>query len=437
MSIRSNKRDVLTTIGAYTSLARERGLPIGNDTFSSLNENKNPTRFLLDILKVTMGSNGIRTLIGEFFVNIVDLFEPPIKDALLFQIVSLNHNDDLPQEFVNDGINIPIKDIDPFNVFKVNPVSSVGELLYGENLDNFNHAVFDAINADGTDIEYGNIVLNFDSVTEEINVKPKNGNQKINNFFNDYIENATLIERDVFSANVLDLIFGSITFNKNKSIEEIYEEKKIERKIDNLINHVFEDKSAEEILNIENNLVEIYDQTVDLKNGVRNVFMGCEIVKIPETFEVIEDGINLFASETNPNRISNKFDEMILNSSEASGIPLKNKNTLLDNAYDNIIDLIKHEIIKLTILSPEILLMFHLSNTFKNEMIYEKASINNFLSDNINLINCLIKRVLNEFNKFIFNLVLEALKQIIKPIISIIIREKITQYIRLLKSLIR
>jgi len=46
-------------------------------------------------------------------------------------------------------------------------------------------------------------------------------------------------------------------------------------------------------------------------------------------------------------------------------------------------------------------------------------------------------KLLNELNKLIFNLVIDELKNIIRPIISTIIKEKITQYIRLLKSLVR
>ena len=65
MGLIDNKKNVFTTIGAYTSLQQSGTLPNPTNVFPSINNKKDIVPYLLDVLKVVVGSNALQELTGQ------------------------------------------------------------------------------------------------------------------------------------------------------------------------------------------------------------------------------------------------------------------------------------------------------------------------------------------------------------------------------------
>ena len=84
MGLIDDKKNVFTTIGAYTSFM-ERSKNQKNDgtnLFPSINNKKDVVPYLLDVLKVVVGSDALKQLTGDLFVKFTDIAEPKIKETL-------------------------------------------------------------------------------------------------------------------------------------------------------------------------------------------------------------------------------------------------------------------------------------------------------------------------------------------------------------------
>lgn len=439
MSIRGDKKNIITTIGAYTSLNGE--IPDRNDTLLSLNESKNPTNFLIDVLNVTIGREGFKTLIGEMFVNLVDEINPSLNDNLKTQLIQYNEGDDLPDYFINDGIDIPIKNIDFYSKLKNDPQSDIGELLYGETSDTFDKKAYEAIVNEDTDITYENLIIKYNPDSDTFNFKPTNGDVTIGEFVSDFIDNTTILNKDVFVGGVVNSIFGNITTNEDKSIEKIFEEKKINHRLEHIVNGVSEDRDVKYEIT-ENELNVLYEDSSKLKRGVIEYNMGCDVLITNVDFNELKDLVNELTSLTDPNEISENLENVLINNSNVinnldSNIIKENQNTIIDGFFKNIINKFKFELTKETTLSPQVLTLFLLLFIIENDGIYEEKTPNDIIDENQNLILCLTKNVSSRVNEFIYNIIIILLNKLLFPIIKQIIREKINQYIGILRSLIR
>src|ERR1035437_3766957 len=137
MGLIDDKKNVFTTIGAYTSLKQEKTLPDTTNSYPSVNNKKDIVPFLLDVLKVVVGSEALKQLTGELFTNLIAGVEPQMKSSLTKQTVQYNAGDSLPTGFKTTGINVPVKDIDVYSKLKTDPNSAHGSLLYDNTKPNF------------------------------------------------------------------------------------------------------------------------------------------------------------------------------------------------------------------------------------------------------------------------------------------------------------
>lgn len=436
MSLRDSKKDIINTIGAYTSLANEVELPEGNDVFSSLNENKNPLPFLIDMLKVINGSEGVKNMTGELISGILDDIEEESKNTLITQFIGPNEGDEIPDEFKYDGpgYDIPIKDIDLNGMFKTDPSSDIGGLLYGDNPNDFNQKLYESIVADGTEVEYNGLVMVYDDVSERINFRSSNNNNTVGSWFSDFIGGVTLFNKKRFIANLLSLVFGNLMSRQDKSIEQIREEKTINQVLDNLVN---EEERYE--LN-DNERIKINNDSINIKNGFIEYNIGCRIKLIPLNQETYEETVNNILDTNNPNTITDSMTTSIESSfanNETENLYNRNKETIHDGFFEMIINFIKFELIKELTTTPQIRTLLSISNTIKNNGIYEFTNPIDDLKKNVTFIKCIIKHISNAINRYIYNFVVDILSRLILPIARQIAREKIMTYINILRSLIR
>lgn len=467
MSIRNNKKGVFSTIGSYSTIGGDWNVSQDNDTLSSLNEDKRPLSFLIDVLKVTVGAEAIKKLVGELLVNITDAVEVELKKQLINQLTDYNSDNILPIKFINDDdyIEIPIKDIDLFSKLKTDPNSDVGSLLYGKNTEKtFDKTAYDSIITEEYET-YNNIKIKYNEINESFIFKPNIVNPEITigEWVSDFINQTTLIDKDVFISNVLNSIFGGVTSNENKSVEKIFEELKVNEFLKKQVKDSLDESVSTEdvILDDEDDfnenggfldndvLNEVYSTAKDIKNGVVRYNFGCEYIFSGIKTENLVNLIDIISTSRNPLQITNLLEKEVIENSEVltqdddgnlneEDLDLlgDNKEAVLDNFMDNCVNAINFELIKYITLTPQIITIVSLSNAFKNDSIHKQTSPEEYIRKNRKFIKCIIKNITNEINKFIFNLVVVSLKRLIKPIIKIIIKEKVVSYINILRSLL-
>jgi hypothetical protein len=73
MGLLDQKKNIFTTIGAYTSMAQSGSMPDTTNIFPSINNKKDIVPLLLDVMKVVVGTDALQQLTGQLFTKFVRL----------------------------------------------------------------------------------------------------------------------------------------------------------------------------------------------------------------------------------------------------------------------------------------------------------------------------------------------------------------------------
>lgn len=420
MSLIGRKKNIFTTISSIKSFNENDRKVRTNDSLSSLTNKKDPLSFLLDLTSVLIGSGGFIKLIGGLFGNVFDEAQPLIQTQISNNLTTPLSNKTLDTTPFNTGIVLPVSYIDVFNKLKTDPSTDIGNLIYG--IDSFDYDLYDAINNPNTDKTIGNIIVNYNDVTDEFLIRAVNLNQIVFDFNEEYMD-GVVVEKNDFITNVIDSIFGIKTSSQNKSLNQITKELILKSKIEKINNEEEISILPSELENIENN-------SKQLKNGVSEIDLGCGIYKSSITIDDLSSLINNIKSEdVDQNTISNEFSNLFDKSFNIENNP----DAAKDNFSRKIINGFETELIKSFFLNPKTLILNYI-----NQMIVDGEINNdtdNIIENNKKTISCISNKTKEVVNKFIFNLVKSELNNLIKPFVKMIIKEKINQYSGILRSL--
>jgi hypothetical protein len=433
MGLIDDKKNVFTTIGAYTSLKQERNLPDATNLYPSVNNKKDAIPFLLDVLKTVVGSTALKDLTGELFTKFVDGVEPKMKDALKNQMIQFDAGNLLPDEFKTNGYTVPVKDIDIYGKLKTNPNSNTGSLLYGVT-NSFDSVAYQAIVNNGTETPYNNMYIKYNSVTDSFTFKPKldvTPNPSVGDWMGSFIDDTVLIDKKEFLTNVMDGIYGSVASNQNKTTEELYQELQIKKLIENLI----EDNDTFEITQDEFDV--LLQKAKELQEGVVYYDMGCRVVGATLPLSGMTALIQQISGSTDSFAVGNAVESTIDSSLvDNSDIANENKETIKDGFFQRLIRIIQQMLAQILTTSPQIRALLAISSAFKNNNVVQIGNPKDDLKKFKVFLKCIIKEAIKMINEFIFNIVVSFLIALLSPIIKKIIREKINQYVSILKSLI-
>jgi len=436
MGLIDDKKNVFTTIGAYTSFM-ERSKNQKNDKtnlFPSINNKKDVVPYLLDVLKVVVGSDALKQLTGELFTKFTDIAEPQIKETLKKQMIQHNSGDQLPTNFKNNGVNVPVKDIDVYGKFKTNPNSSAGSLLYGVT-DTFDSKAYQAITLDGTPVTYKNLSIIYDSSTDKFNFKPTvaSSTSNIGEWLGDYIDDTVIIEKKEFLTNVMNAVYGSVTANQGKTLEQVYNELQISKMIEQLL----EDNDSFEIS--QDDFDALLQQAQALIDGVVYYDMGCGIVAAELPMNDMVSLIQQISGSTDSFVVGNAVDATIAQSTtNTPEVEEQNKETIKDGFFQRIIKMVQQILAQLMTSSPQIRMLQAIISGFESpdgvtpKIGDPKEDMKKFKI----FIKCMLNDLMKMINKFIFELIVAFLLAMLTPIVKRIIQEKINQYVGILKSLI-
>lgn len=447
MSRAGNKRGVFNTIGAYTSLSGEPDLPKPIDSFTSINNKNEPIGFLLDVIKTVAGANILESLLGGIITTVVIQSESKLKTVLKKQITKPSANAELPVPLTDNGMNVPIKEIDTNGKLKIPPSStSGGNLLYGSpSNNNFDYNAYSAISNEGQTINNNNILMKYNSNTDDFNIKPNINGSVIpisGNFFNEYVDNAELLNKNEILANVLDSMYGSISKNNNKTVQEILDELIIEKLLENLLNG----NDSFELTDDE--LDELTKQAEEMANGIINKSMGCGLVSAEMSMDDLNSLIASISGSTDQFKTGKLIGDAINNSvkgvttpsgsnntANSDSIIEKNKETIKNGFLERIIRIISTKMLQAVTTAPQILVLFGMVSyieTGGNPVI--GGGKENLISFK-RIIKCLAKEILTIIGAYLFAIAIQYLIKLLTPIIKKILKEKITQFRNMLLGL--
>lgn len=431
MGLIDDKRDIFNQIGALVSARESDNRPTSNNSISSINNSREIIPLLLDLLVVLVGSEILKSLTGELLTNLLRKIEPILKAELKRQVLDYNSTNVLPTYFSAGGISIPVKDIDLYGKYRTDPLSQLGGLLYNTNSNDFDRKSFEAIQIAGTDNTFNNITIEYSAGLNQFTYKPTNPINTIGTWANAYIDGITIVDEKEFIANIINIIFGTISTNQNKTQNQLIQEEKINRTIQKVIDE--EDDisiSNDELRNIEN-------EAEKRKNGIQTVDVGCGLLVNTVTLDSLENLISQVTGSTNPVEVGNAISNMV-----QDGFPdddprgNRNEETIEDGFFKRLINAIVLVLVLAVTTTPQIRALFAITNAFKNNGSVSVGDVIDDIARRRKLIGCLSKTVKSSINEFIFNLVKTQMLLIVIPVSKLILKEKINQYLGILKSLI-
>jgi hypothetical protein len=434
MGLIDKKRDIHTTIGAYVSLAENLTQPDNTDLFPSIDNSDDIMSYLLSLLSVTLGIEGVKGMVGEFFTDFIDDVEPTIKTALKKQLTQPNFSDNLPAWFLSGGtgVDIDVKDFDAFGKFKNSPSSDVGRLLYDDLTPNFDSKIYNAISAAGSDVEYNILNMRYDDVADAINFKSVGGAPStIGDWLGSYVDDTVIINKKEFLSNVMNTVFGSMSSSQGKTQEQLFQELQIQKLLEKLAD------GEEDIQINQNEFDELLNKAQELVDGIAVNDLGCGLIETSLPLSGLTEYISSVSGLTDSNEAAEDTQRLLnqtfLDPRTDNG---ENRPTIEDSFFQRLLRIVQQMLIQLTVTSPQVRTLMGLISAFTNNGIAGISNPIDDIQDYITFIRCIIDELNSSIFEYIFNKIKAYLLDLIEPIIKEIIREKINQYLGQITSLV-
>lgn len=307
-AIVDQKRQIHSQISALRTSCE--GFPNLNlsDSFGSICNGTNSLDFLLDLLKTTVGYEQLFNITSNIFTFELPKIEEAVKKALklsLKKLISCGINPSIPDFFKHQniitsstGIDIDLKKVDYMGVMLIDPSSKAGYLTYddvsgGLNSVDFNTYLYETVQLDGTQTNWGsqvlgapNDVLSFEfnsvgSTNNMLNIKASEfysdpvNNKKLTDLNNDYIDSLSLFGTEVALNKVIDGLFGTISFDASKTLEQIKKEVEVEDIIKCVLNTDGDIIIDDSFFDFDNDTLRAQEEDiVNRNNGIR-VLKNC------------------------------------------------------------------------------------------------------------------------------------------------------------------
>ena len=432
MSVSGDKKNIFTTIGSYSSFSKNDGkIPKSRSTYPSVNNKKDVIPFLIDTLKVTVGSEAVKLVVGELLTKFLDKTEKSSKTILKKQFTDSNSDKQVSNEFKTSGYRVKASKVDINKKFR-NKTTSVTYPLYKNDVNSsFENSMHEAIRLEPTEISYENTIkVSYDKVSDDFIFKSAKSDYLTKDFVNDYIDKTSIINKKEIHTNVMNIIFGTTSKTEKKTVSEIASE----LEVDKILSQVIDGSDSFDIS--QNELDALYKAAEDIANGVSKQDLGCGIM---DTSLSIVDLTNLIAQisgSTNSFAVANALENTLENNTNIDpDIYAENKEIIKDNFFKKIINSFVLTLSKALTTAPQIRALIAITGAFKGKSDLLDGKVSDTIKNVKSFTDCIIKELIKQISEFIYKKVLALLKELIKPILKNIAKEKIKLYSRLNKSL--
>ncbi len=448
MSITSDKKSIASSLSVITSLTSSldtSNLKVGSDlnvnTFNS--DSEDPISFILELFIALIGVEVLKKLLKETLNSFVPNITGDIKKSLKKSLISDDSNKPLKAEFVNNGYNYNLSELDYNKKFKNNTTND--KTIVPGSLD---QAIGQAVNSPNTPQTFKGLVLNFNPNTNILNVKASDNSKNTNEFMSEIIDGISFIASSVLIALIIDYIFGTLIKSANKTRNEVYNDEMYNKIVSNMITN---DDTSEEAFDLSPNDLDFIEQTINNKlNGILPLDYDCGIVESSFSLNSIDlinasnDPVEVFDSEldqltpSDPNQAnrddlsSNKLNSV--NNNIKNNNKYQNKSSVKSKVYKDFFSGILLVIVKNTALSPQMVLLQSISKSLAGNVNQVGTGID-MIKQQKNLIACLLEGVKGKITEFLFNKLKTEIIKKIKPFGLAILNEKLNAYIGIISSL--
>jgi len=432
MSISGDKKGIFTTIGSYTSFSKNDGkIPKSRSTYPSVNNKKDVIPFLIDTLKVTVGSEAVKLVVGELLTKFLDKTETTSKTILKKQFTDSNSDKQISTEFKTNGYRVKASKIDINKKLRSKETSATYPLYRNDVSISFENSMHDAVRLESTEINFENIIkVTYDKNSDELIFKSAKADYLTKDFVNDYIDKTSIINKKEIHTNVMNSLFGTTSKNENKTISEIAGE----LEVDKILSQVIDGSDNFDIS--QNDLDKLYKTAEDIANGVSKHDLGCGIMDSSLSIEDLTNLISQISGSTDSFAVSSALENTLENNTNLDPeIYAENKETIKDNFFKKIINSFVLALSKALTTAPQIRALIAITGAFKGKFNLLEGKISETIKNVKTFINCMIKDLIKQVSEFIYKKVISLIKKLIKPILKNIAKEKIILYSRLIKSL--
>jgi hypothetical protein len=450
MSVAQKKAKVFGNIAAAQTLVNNLPRLKKKNSFSSVNNKGDVIGFLTDIIISLLGTVALINAVIDILTKSLGKIEKDIKNALkleLKSIVSCGINPSLPDflKSTGSGIVIEVKKIDFINLFKVDPNTNVGKLLYDDvtpqlvDSTEFNTFLSGVIKNDGQTFSWNNIFdITFNSVgtatrpnnTFTIKANSSYNTKSINDLNNDFINSLTLFNTRNLVVRIIEIIFGSISFSISKSRKQLEEEEMVNRIIDKMID---EDINQDKVIDDETFFTFNNEEMVVIENRSSERQRGIIKIKTTETISssVPVSSLESFSNTIEASQTEKEKKEALANSlnqmADESSKNSKNRGDKYNIKLNFFISIIRNliKVIVGIVLSPKIVMIFLINY----KIVYgPSASYKNavdFIKKNKKLFRLIIKRIAGMIIKILLAIAMKRITKLISDAVKEKAKEKI------------
>lgn len=425
--------------------------------------------FLTDLLTILVGFKLLIDTIVDTFTYYLSKIEKEIKKGLkieLKSIVSCGINPSLPDflKSTGTGIIIEVNKIDFFDVFKVDPNSKSGKLLYKDivnpayNSGDFNTFLYGVIQDDNVLHYWKNtsnspllsIIFNSQGTSTRpnnsltIKAAPSYDNKKLTDLNNDFLNTITLFNTQGIINRILDSIYGSISFSINKSKKQLINEAKINTVIEKMMDADANDIISDEYFTFSNDETFEHEERATLRQqGIHvlqlskptnasiplsmlsdmNDQLSLPNLSAIQQKEIISENLSKMASQTTAKNIPSLPPiPNIPNLPTMPTMPSVPDNVSIKLSFTTEIFKNFTKTIISSVLSPKVIMIFliNLKIVYGPNAVYEDGV--DFIKKNKNIFKSLIKGITTIIIKILLGL---ALKEIAKIVAKAIVKKRI------------
>lgn len=447
MSFIKDKSDLFDNIAVaqtvdvnFPKIKKSSSIPSANS------KSKNTIPLMLELQTTLVGTNEISQTLKDFFTDYSKTLEKKVKESIVSNIISsfsCSADFSLP---TGNIMQVNIKDLDFFDLMKVNPNTENGRFFYGKPNTDFNSFLYDSIQTGGGSWKgFMNLTVNNNIIDLELtnNYLPKN----IKSFITDYTNSFKIIPTETLFTTMVDSLFGAVSRNIDKSFETILEEEKLNKIVDKVLesdpntDEIIYDDSFFTFTNTENK--EIEGLATNRYNGINQSDLVCglsESVVSDVTFNESFDSVFNSNPVTITNTVSNSIDSLVDES--VSDVDDLDRDNVKLNVF---IEFLKSlpKILASIIFSPKIIFLFQTVNSlinggpidFGNPISLTNSRIEEFVRRGKTFFVDIVRDVYSFIVEFLYGRVKTEILKLVSVLSSTIIKEKLQIYVNILSSL--
>lgn len=440
--VKTAKSDIFGIISAYKTLLHAYPKIKVTTSFPSISMSFDQIEFIVDLFTALGSIDDLISVLSNIIINQLEYIERAIKEILKQQIkdnISCNVDPSVLRELYENGIDLPLKTIDIFNLMRKSPKSSDANLFYFDTdlydqtemykSTDFNAFLWYVINL-GTNnstepnnawgvnqgvssINLAQLTFNETSPTStynnvvnfKINKDYVDAGNKLTNFNSDFIDSVKLFDKKEVVANIFGKIFGSLDFSIKRTQEEILLQDQINEIINKITNENGDTTIDDSYFSFSNDEYNTMLEKAELKKkglfpfiSDTTTFVQISTEDIMQALNGIDEGTLVEQEEVFTNAI-NTITDMALSNNSANINP-KDKYSFKVNLIKRMITELS-SLMTLTIVSPKLYIL--LAVNLKLLGIDIDSNIMDFIKKNFNLVSGIVRGIKDQILDELFN----------------------------------